>query len=65
MRKTKAVDTTGAGDAFIGTLSYFLAAGADERTALKKANEVAARSVEIVGTQTSLAHRKDLGSAFF
>jgi ribokinase len=48
-----AVDTTGAGDAFIGSLAYFLAAGASLPDALDRANRIAAISVQSPGTQTS------------
>lgn len=49
----KAVDTTGAGDAFVGTLAYFLAAGAPIVEAMRRANQIAAISVQYPGTQTS------------
>ena len=55
-----AVDTTGAGDAFVGALAHFLAAGADLRTAAARANRVAALSVQGRGTQTSFPARADL-----
>jgi ribokinase len=48
-----AVDTTGAGDAFVGSLAYFLAAGAPLLDALDRANRIAAISVQSPGTQTS------------
>lgn len=47
------VDTTGAGDAFTGTLAYALAGGASLVDAAARANTVAAMSVTRRGTQTS------------
>jgi ribokinase len=49
----KAVDTTGAGDAFIGSLAYFLATGKALKDAMQRANKIAAISVQSTGTQTS------------
>ena len=54
-----AVDTTGAGDAFIGSLSVFLAEGMPESDALARANLYAALSTTRVGTQKSFATRAD------
>ena len=48
-----AVDTTGAGDAFVGAFSFGLAAGLDETTAARLGNACAAISVTKHGTQTS------------
>ncbi len=59
-RKTRAVDTTGAGDAFIGTLAYFLALGKPLQEAIKRANGVAAISVTRMGTQTSFPARAEI-----
>ncbi len=55
--KTK--DTTGAGDAFIGSLAVFLAEGVPEREAVLRANLYAALSVTKVGTQKSFPTRAD------
>jgi ribokinase len=55
-----AVDTTGAGDAFVGSLAHFLAAGAELRSAAARANRVAAMSVTGRGTQTSFPYATDL-----
>jgi ribokinase len=49
----QAVDTTGAGDAFIGSLACFLAQGLDESGAISRANVYAALSTLSAGTQTS------------
>ncbi|MCE9565338.1 MAG: ribokinase [Planctomycetes bacterium] len=55
-----AVDTTGAGDAFIGSLAFFLARGANLAAAADAANQVAAISVQFPGTQSSYPHAADL-----
>ncbi len=47
------VDTTGAGDAFVGALAHFLAGGADLRDAAGRASRLAAITVTARGTQTS------------
>jgi len=59
----KAVDTTGAGDAFVGSLAYFLAAGAPILEAMQRANQIAARSVQRPGTQTSFPSAAELPPA--
>jgi ribokinase len=48
-----AVDTTGAGDAFVGTLAACLSAGLSLADSARRANLVAALSVTKAGTQTS------------
>jgi ribokinase len=53
------VDTSGAGDAFIGSLAAFLAEGAAEREALARANLYAALSTTRIGTQKSFPRRAD------
>lgn len=55
-----AVDTTGAGDAFVGSLAYFLAAGHPIERAIACANAIAAISVQAPGTQTSYPRRDQL-----
>jgi ribokinase len=52
-----AKDTTGAGDAFIGSLAVFLAEGIPEKDALARANLYAALSTTRVGTQKSFPKR--------
>lgn len=47
------VDTTGAGDAFIGSLAVFLSSGYSELDAISRANLYAALSTLSVGTQKS------------
>lgn len=54
------VDTTGAGDAFIGSLSVFLAEGIPERDAVARASLYAALSTTRVGTQKSFPRRAEL-----
>jgi ribokinase len=51
----KAVDTTGAGDAFVGALAFGLAAGLDEVRAVRLAIACASDSVTRPGTQSSYA----------
>jgi ribokinase len=53
----KPVDTTGAGDAFSGSLACFLAEGCPEREALSRANLYAALSTLSPGTQKSFVTR--------
>jgi len=48
-----AIDTTGAGDAFVGSLAAFLAGGETLEAAAAEANRVAALSVQRQGTQAS------------
>jgi ribokinase len=47
------VDTTGAGDAFIGSLAYFLGSGFEEFEAVRRGNVYAALSTLAIGTQRS------------
>ncbi|MBN2290839.1 MAG: ribokinase [Pirellulales bacterium] len=56
----KAVDTTGAGDSFVGSLAYFLAGGRDIEDAVARANRIASISVQASGTQTSFPDARDL-----
>jgi ribokinase len=49
----KSVDSTGAGDAFIGSFAVFLSEGVPEREAVRRANLYAALSTTGVGTQKS------------
>jgi len=55
-----AVDTTGAGDAFIGSLAVFLAEGVPEKDAIARASLYAALSTTRVGTQKSFPARAEL-----
>jgi ribokinase len=54
----KSVDSTGAGDAFIGSFAVFLAEGVPEREAVRRANLYAGLSTTGVGTQKSFYDRK-------
>jgi ribokinase len=53
------IDTTGAGDAFIGSFAVFLAEGLPEKDALTRASLYAALSTTRVGTQTSFHTRAE------
>ena len=54
----KTVDSTGAGDAFIGSFAVFLGEGREEREAVSRANLYAALSTTKVGTQKSFVDRR-------
>lgn len=56
--EAQTVDTTGAGDAFLGALAYFLAEGRDLSEAIDLACAYAALSTEQRGTQKSFATRE-------
>lgn len=53
-RKVKAVDTTAAGDAFVGALAVAVGSGQDILSAVEFANAAAALSVTQMGAQSSL-----------
>jgi ribokinase len=59
-----AIDTTGAGDAFIGSFAVFLAEGLPEPEAVRRANLYAALSTTRVGTQKSFATREEFARAW-
>ncbi len=63
--QVEAVDTTGAGDAFMGALAYFLASGVEMKEAMRRASAVAAASVQGRGTQSSFPNREDLADELF
>ncbi|MGA2021816.1 MAG: ribokinase [Candidatus Sulfotelmatobacter sp.] len=54
----KAIDSTGAGDAFIGSFAVFLAEGLPELEAVRRANLYAGLSTTGVGTQKSFYDRQ-------
>lgn len=56
----EAVDTTGAGDAFVGSLAMFVARGERLAAAAARANHIAAASVQRRGTQTSFPSASEL-----
>jgi ribokinase len=55
--QVKSVDSTGAGDAFIGSFAVFLGEGLPERDAVRRANLYAGLSTMGVGTQKSFYAR--------
>lgn len=56
----KAVDTTGAGDSFVGSLACLLGEGRPLRQAVETASAIATRSVLKHGTQTSFPTRAEV-----
>ena len=61
----KVVDTTGAGDAFVGSLAYFLACQPEVMLsqAVTRACRLAALTVEKPGAQSSYPNRADATAA--
>jgi ribokinase len=59
-RRVKAVDTTGAGDAFVGSLAFYLAAGKSLEVSAGRANRIAALSVQRHGAQSSFPWASEL-----
>lgn len=59
------VDTTGAGDCFVGSLAFFLAHDISFIEAIHRASYVAGTSVTKKGTQTSYPHASELPSHIF
>jgi ribokinase len=55
--QVKSIDSTGAGDAFIGSFAVFLGEGLPEREAVRRANLYAGLSTTGVGTQKSFFDR--------
>lgn len=62
-RKVQAVDTTGAGDCFVGALAVALSEGQGLRDALDFANLAASLSVQKLGAATSMPTRAELEQA--
>jgi ribokinase len=58
--KVQAVDTTGAGDAFMGSLAFFIASGRPILDAARRAGAVATRTVLKPGTQSSFPTREEV-----
>jgi ribokinase len=57
--KVPSIDTTGAGDAFIGSFAVFQGEGMPEKEALRRANLYAALSTTKIGTQKSFCTRAE------
>jgi len=57
--KVNPIDSTGAGDAFIGSFAVFLAEGLTDKEALTRASLYAALSTTRVGTQKSFPSREE------
>ena len=57
--KVDPIDSTGAGDAFIGSFAVFLAEGLTDKEALTRASLYAALSTTRVGTQKSFPNREE------
>jgi ribokinase len=57
--KVETVDSTGAGDAFIGSLAVFLGEGLSLFNAVRRANAIAALSVTHIGAQVSFPRRAE------
>lgn len=62
--KVDAVDSTGAGDAFIGSFAVFLAEGFTDQEALTRASLYAALSTTRAGTQKSFPSREEFERAW-
>ncbi|KAK3093773.1 hypothetical protein FSP39_020053 [Pinctada imbricata] len=66
-QKVEPVDTTGAGDAFCGSLGFFLSSmpSLSLQECIRRANVVASFSVQRVGTQTSYLTHQELPQELF
>ncbi|XP_028580268.1 ribokinase isoform X3 [Podarcis muralis] len=66
-KKVTAVDTTGAGDSFVGALAFYLAyyPNLPLEEMLRNSNFIATISVQATGTQASYPYRKDLPQDLF
>ncbi|XP_069624440.1 ribokinase [Ranitomeya imitator] len=67
VQKVTAVDTTGAGDSFIGALAFFIAhyPQLSIEEMVKRSNQIASVSVQAAGTQTSYPCRQHLPEDLF
>jgi ribokinase len=63
--RVQAIDTTGAGDAFVGSFAFFLARGHDPRDAMARAGRVASISVQHRGAQPSFPRADELPADLF
>jgi ribokinase len=57
-----AVDTTGAGDAFVGSFAYALSSGKDALEAMKFGIKIASLSVTRKGAQSSYPHQAEIAT---
>lgn len=66
-KRVKAVDCTGAGDAFVGAFAYYIAyhSNLPLKEMIKRAGEIATASVLLPGTQSSYSNREDLPGELF
>jgi ribokinase len=60
--QVSAVDTTGAGDAFVGSFAYGLASGKDPVEAMKLGVAIASLSVTRKGAQSSYPHQTEIAT---
>jgi ribokinase len=60
--KVTAIDTTGAGDAFVGTFAYSLASGKNPEMAMTLGIKVASLSVTKKGAQSSYPHQAEIAT---
>jgi ribokinase len=63
--RVKAFDTTGAGDAFVGSLAYFLARKVALLDAVQRACRIATKSVMKAGTQTSFPSAEEVSDILY
>ena len=63
-RQVEAVDTTGAGDCFVGALAARISSGSTLEKSLEYANAAAALSVQQKGAGTSMPTRAEMKSAY-
>ena len=65
--KVKVVDSSGAGDSFIGSLAYFMSEmpGLSLQESVKRAGYIASLSVQKQGTQASYPSRDSLPASLF
>ncbi|MBG5688437.1 ribokinase, partial [Pseudomonas aeruginosa] len=61
--RVKALDTTAAGDTFVGGFAAALARGLDEAAAIRFGQAAAAISVTRLGAQTSIPSREEVERA--
>lgn len=63
--RVRALDTTGAGDCYLGSLACFLASGVPLASAMERAGKAASLSVQRRGTQSSFPLAEDLPPEWF